>query len=58
VRVATTQLLRPIRHTSPTWLEGVGVDRDNDFDAFAPTSPTSLELIVDDLDNIDFVNWT
>jgi hypothetical protein len=37
---------------------GIGVDRDNGFDAFAPTAPTSLELIVDDIDNIDFVNWT
>lgn len=37
---------------------GVGVDRDNDVDAFQPVSPTSLELIVDLLDNIDFVNWT
>jgi hypothetical protein len=37
---------------------GIGVDRENAFDAFAPTAPTSLELIVDDLDNIDFVNWT
>jgi hypothetical protein len=37
---------------------GVGVDRPGDFDAFAPTVPTGLELIVDDIDNIDFVNWT
>jgi len=37
---------------------GVGVEREVDFDAFAPTAATSLELIVDDLDNIDFVNWT
>jgi hypothetical protein len=30
-----------------------------DFDAFAPTDPTGLELLgVDDIDNIDFVNWT
>jgi hypothetical protein len=37
---------------------GVGVERPLDFDAFAPTEPTGLELIVDDIDNIDFVNWT
>jgi len=37
---------------------GVGVDRPGDFDAFAPTGATGLELIVDDIDNIDFVNWT
>ena len=36
---------------------GVGVDRVG-FDAFAPTAPTSMELIVDDLGNIDFVQWS
>jgi hypothetical protein len=36
---------------------GVGVDRVG-FDAFAPTAPTSMELIVDDLGNIDFVEWS
>jgi hypothetical protein len=30
----------------------------SDFDAFAPTEATGIELIVDDIDNIDFVNWT
>jgi len=37
---------------------GVGVERPQDFDAFAPTDAGNLELIVDDIDNIDFVNWT
>ena len=38
---------------------GVGVERPGDFDAFAPTDPTGLELlVVDDIDDIDFVNWT
>jgi hypothetical protein len=37
---------------------GVGVEQPGDFDAFAPTDPSGLELIVDDIDNIDFVNWT
>ena len=38
---------------------GVGVKRPGDFDAFAPTDPTGLELfVVDDIDQIDFVNWT
>jgi hypothetical protein len=37
---------------------GTGVERVGDFDAFEPVAPTSMELIVDDLDNIDFVNWT
>jgi hypothetical protein len=33
------------------------VDRENDFDAFEPADPKSLELIVDDPENIDFA-WT
>ena len=37
---------------------GAGVERPGDFDAFAPTDPNGLELLVDDIDNIDFVNWT
>jgi hypothetical protein len=37
---------------------GVGVERVGDFDAFQPVAPTTMELIVDDLDNIEFVNWT
>ena len=37
---------------------GVGVERVGDFDAFEPVAPTTMELIVDDLANIDFVNWT
>jgi hypothetical protein len=37
---------------------GHGVERPGDFDAFEPVAPTSLELIVDDFENIDFVNWT
>lgn len=37
---------------------GVGVQRVGDFDAFQPVAPTTMELIVDDLANIEFVNWT
>jgi hypothetical protein len=37
---------------------GRGVEREEQFDAFAPVPASSMELIVDDLDNIDFVNWT
>jgi hypothetical protein len=37
---------------------GVGVQRVGDFDAFQPVEPTIMELIVDDLSNIEFVNWT
>jgi hypothetical protein len=51
---------------APTWAAsfptgysvGVGVDVENDFDRFQPASPTSVVLIIDDLGNIDFVNWT
>jgi len=37
---------------------GVGVDVVDDFDRFAPTAPSGVVLIIDDLENIDFVNWT
>lgn len=37
---------------------GVGVDVENDFDQFQPASQSSVVLIIDDLANIDFVNWT
>jgi hypothetical protein len=37
---------------------GVGVDVENDFDQFQPSSASSMVLIIDDLANIDFVNWT
>jgi hypothetical protein len=37
---------------------GVGVDVTDDFDRFEPTSASSVVLIIDDLANIDFVNWT
>jgi hypothetical protein len=37
---------------------GVGVDVVGDFDQFAPADPSSVVLIIDALENIDFVNWT
>jgi hypothetical protein len=37
---------------------GVGVPVLNDFDRFQPTNPSSVILIIDDLANIPFVNWT
>lgn len=37
---------------------GAGVQRPQEFDAFQPVAPTSMELIVDDLENIEFENWT
>lgn len=50
----------------PDWVEdfpegysvGVGVDVEGGFDAFEPASAGSVELIIDDLANIDVVNWT
>jgi hypothetical protein len=37
---------------------GVGVDVVNDFDRFEPADPSSVVLLIDALENIDFVNWT
>lgn len=37
---------------------GKGVKRTGTFDAFQPANRTSVEIIVDALENIDFVNWT
>jgi len=37
---------------------GVGVPVPGDFDKFAPVSRSSLQLILDDLANIQIVNWT
>lgn len=37
---------------------GVGEEVPGSFDKFVPTSASSVVLIIDDLSNIDFVNWT
>jgi hypothetical protein len=37
---------------------GVGVDVVDDFDRFEPADPSSVVLIIDDIENIDIVNWT
>ncbi|MFN2563546.1 MAG: hypothetical protein ABR499_00875 [Gemmatimonadaceae bacterium] len=37
---------------------GRGVDLPGTFDGFAPTGLSAMELIVDDLANIETVNWT
>jgi len=37
---------------------GVGVQVPAEFDRFEPASPSSVVLIIDDLQNIAFVNWT
>ena len=42
----------------PGYSVGVGVKVPGTFDAFQPASTSSLLLIVDDLANIEIVNWT
>jgi len=37
---------------------GVGVSVPGDFDKFAPTNASGVVLVVDDWENIEFVNWT
>lgn len=37
---------------------GRGVDLPGTFDGFAPARPNSMVLVIDDLANIDTVNWT
>jgi hypothetical protein len=37
---------------------GVGQEDPGPFDIFVPTSPEGVVLIIDDIDNIEFVNWT
>ncbi|KPJ96208.1 MAG: hypothetical protein AMS18_01335 [Gemmatimonas sp. SG8_17] len=37
---------------------GVGEEVPGSFDRFVPTSASGVVLIIDDLANIDFVNWT
>ena len=42
----------------PGYNVGRGVDLPGTFDGFEPVRPSSIEIIVDDPENIDFVNWT
>jgi hypothetical protein len=37
---------------------GRGVQVSGEFDVFEPASPSSVVLIIDALENIEFVNWT
>lgn len=37
---------------------GQGVEAESSFDWFEPVAPGTMELIVDDLQNIEIVNWT
>ena len=42
----------------PGYSVGRDVDLPGTFDGFEPVRPSSIEIIVDDPENIDFVNWT
>ncbi len=37
---------------------GKGIEISDDFDGFEPVDPRSVEIIIDDLENLDLVNWT
>lgn len=37
---------------------GKGIEISDDFDGFEPVDPGSVEIIIDDLENLDLVNWT
>lgn len=37
---------------------GIGQEVPDDFDRFVPIDPSAVVLIVDDIANIDFVDWT
>lgn len=37
---------------------GKGIEIPDDFDGFEPVDPRSVEIIIDDLENLDLVNWT
>ena len=37
---------------------GKGIEIPDDFDGFEPVDSGSVEIIIDDLENLDLVNWT
>ena len=53
-------------HEEVPWLKefgngysvGKGIEIPDDFDGFEPVDPGSVEIIIDDLENLNFVNWT
>ena len=57
---------RPAGFTGIPWIDafplgygvGRGIDLSGSFDGFEPVGSTTIEMIIDDIDNIDFVNWT
>ena len=43
----------------PGYNAGKGVEiPDYHFEGFEPVAPSSVEIVVDDLENLVFVNWT
>jgi hypothetical protein len=43
---------------NPGYSAGRGLDDpDSVFDQFEPVDPTIIEIIIDDMENIQFVNW-
>ena len=57
-RQDATQLLDWASAFDNGYSVGVGVEVPGTFDKFVPASPSSAVLIVDDIANIDVVNWT
>ena len=55
-----------VLHEEVPWLKefgngysvGKGIEIPDDFDGFEPVDSGSVEIIIDDLENLDFVNWT
>ena len=53
-------------HEEVPWLKefgygysvGKGIEIPDDFDGFEPVDPGSVEIIIDDLENLNLVNWT
>ena len=53
-------------HEAVPWLKefgygysvGKGIEIPDDFDGFEPVDPGSVEIIIDDLENLNLVNWT
>ena len=53
-------------HEGVPWLKefgygysvGKGIEIPDDFDGFEPVDPGSVEIIIDDLENLNLVNWT
>lgn len=64
--VIYTAAARPSQMTELAWVDafplGYGVGRGiilpGTFDGFEPVASTTIEIVIDDMENIEFVNWT